>query len=204
MKLYVTPTSPFARMVRIVIMEKRLDRRVEIIRAQTRTPDSPYYSINPSGRVPYLIRDDAVALEESQVICAYLDNLDGSPLFEPPAGDAGWESRRLEALARSLLDGLCVWGRELYRPEDERSPTIIEHERQRRRRMADIWETEIDNPHMRGPLNMAQITLVCALQLERRNPDIRWRPDHPKLAQWIDAIGKRPSIAKTLPPLKRR
>ncbi len=50
MKLYVTPTSPFARMVRIVIMEKRLDRRVEIIRAQTRTPDSPYYSINPFGR----------------------------------------------------------------------------------------------------------------------------------------------------------
>ncbi len=39
MKLYVTPTSPFARMVRIVIMEKSLDRRVEIIRAQTRTPD---------------------------------------------------------------------------------------------------------------------------------------------------------------------
>ncbi len=103
------------------------------------------------------------------MICAYLDNLDGSPLFEPPAEDAGWESRRLEALARSLLDGLCVWGRELYRPADERSPTIIEHERQRSRRMADIWETEIDNPHLRGPLNMAQITLVCALQLERRN-----------------------------------
>ncbi len=204
MKLYVTPTSPFARMVRIVIMEKRLDRRVEIIRAQTRTPDSPYYSINPSGRVPYLIRDDAGALEESQVICAYLDNLDGSPLFEPPSGDKGWESRRLEALARSLLDGLCVWGRELYRPEGERSPRIIEHERQRRRRMADIWETEIDNPHMRGPLNMVQITLVCALQLERRNPDIRLRQDHPKLAHWIDAIGKRPSIAETLPPLKRQ
>ncbi len=104
------------------------------------------------------------------------------------------------ALARILLDGLCVWGRELYRPADERSPTIIEHERQRSRRMADIWETEIDNPRLRGPLNMAQITLVCALQLERRNPDIRWRPGHPKLSQWIDEIGKRPSIAATAPP----
>ncbi len=200
MKLYVTPTSPFARMVRIVILEKDLDRRVEIIGAQTRTPDGAYTSINPSGRVPYLVRDDGVGLEESQVICAYLDNLDGSPVFAHPSGDAGWESRRLEALARSLLDGLCVWGRELYRPADERSPTIIEHERQRSRRMADIWETEIDNPHMRGPLNMAQITLVCALQLERRNPDSRWRPGHPKLSQWIDEIGKRPSVAATAPP----
>lgn len=102
------------------------------------------------------------------MICAYLDDLDGSPVLAHPPGDAGWESRRLEALARSLLDGLCVWGRELYRPADERSPTIIEHERQRSRRMADIWETEIDNPHLRGRLNMAQITLVCALQLEAR------------------------------------
>ena len=69
------------------------------------------------------------------MICAYLDSLDGSPAFAHPPGDAGWESRRLEALARSPLDGLCVWGRELYRPADERSPTIIEHERQRSRQI---------------------------------------------------------------------
>jgi len=189
-------------MVRIVIAEKGLDRRVEIVDAQTRTADSPYYAVNPSGRVPYLVRDDGTGLEESQLICAYLDQLDGSPEFEHPSADAGWESRRLEALARSLLDGLCVWVRELYRPEDERSPTIIEHERQRSRRMLDVWETEIDHPQMRGPLNMAQVTLVCALQLERRNPDLRWRPDHPKLSQWVDAIGRRPSIAATAPPPK--
>jgi len=142
MKLYITPNSPFARMVRIVILEKGLESRIEIIRAQTRTTDSPYYSINASGRVPYLIRDDGIAMEESQLICAYLDHLDGSPVFDHPSGAKGWESRRLEALARSLMDGLCVWVRELNRPEDERSPTIIEHERQRSRRMATLWERE--------------------------------------------------------------
>ena len=79
MKLYITQTSPFARMVRIVILEKRLQGFVQIIPAQTRKTDSAYYAINASGRVPYLIRDDGVALEESQLICAYLDHLDGSP-----------------------------------------------------------------------------------------------------------------------------
>ena len=60
MKLYVTPGSPYARMARIVVLEKNLADRVEIVAAQTRTANSPYYQINPSGRVPYLVRDDGV------------------------------------------------------------------------------------------------------------------------------------------------
>jgi len=200
MKLYVTFTSPYARMVRIVILEKNLEGDVEIIEAQTRKTDSPYYSINPSGRVPFLIRDDGVAVEDSALICAYLDHLDGSPKFNHPTGSAGWESRRLEAMAKSLLDGLCVWGRELARPADERSPTVMEHERQRSRRLIDYWESEIEHPLMNGNLNLPQITMVSALQLERRNPGIQWRPDHPKLTGWVDEIGMRTSIADTLPP----
>ena len=201
MKLYITPTSPFARMAQIVILEKGLGDDVEIVRAETRKTDSPYYAVNASGRVPYLIRKDGVGMEESRLICAYLDHLGGSPAFDEPSGEQRWESRRLEALAGSLLDGLCVWGRELYRPENERSPTVIEHERQRSRRMIDLWESEIEHPLMQGALNMAQITLVCALQLDRRNPEILWRPGHPKLSAWTDRIGERASIATTQPPL---
>jgi glutathione S-transferase len=200
LKLYVTLTSPYARMVRILILEKGLEKRIEAIRAQTRKTNSPYYEISASGRVPCLIRDDGVAMEGSQLICAYLDHLDGSPVFDHPPGDQRWESRRLEVLASSLMDGLSVWGRELYRPEDERSPTIIEHERQRSRRLIDLWESEIEHPLMTSQFNMAQIALVCALQLERRNSDIRWRPGHPKLSLWTDRIAERQSVTETLPP----
>ena len=42
MKLYVTFTSPYARLVRIVVLEKALEDRVEIIAAKTRTADRPY------------------------------------------------------------------------------------------------------------------------------------------------------------------
>ena len=101
------------------------------------------------------------------------------------------------------MDGLCVWGRELNRPEDERSPTTIEHERQRSRRMTDLWESEIDHPLMNGRFSMAQITLICALQLERRNPGIQWRAGHPRLLAWAERLGERASIIETLPPLKR-
>jgi glutathione S-transferase len=187
-------------MARIVVLEKGLQSRVQIIAAQTRLADSPYYRINPSGRVPYLIRDDGVGLEESALICAYLDHLDGHPGFDLPSGKQAWEARRLEALARSLVDGLAVWGREIARPGGERSATVLEHEADRARRMTDLWEAEIDHPLMRGALNMAQITLACGLGMEARNPHLHWRPRHPKLCDWYEPIAARPSFAATAPP----
>jgi glutathione S-transferase len=199
MKLYITPGSPYARIVRIVILEKGLQDRVEVIVAQTRRANSPYYQVSPSGRVPYLVRDDGVGMEESAFICDYLDRLSGSsgPHFRGHSED--WEARRLEALARSMMDGLAVWSRELGRPRDEQSPTVNAHERARSERMADLWEREIGRPWMHGPLDMAQITLGCALGLEARIPDFRWRDGRPKLSAWYERMAARPSFQATVP-----
>ena len=107
---------------------------------------------------------------------------------------------RLEALARSLLDGLSVWGREIVRPANEQSPGIIRHEQDRARRLLDAWEREIAHPLMGGALNLIQLTLACALGLEARNPGFIWRPAHPALAVWFDRIAAVPSLAATAPP----
>ena len=199
MKLYITPGSPYARIARIVVLEKGLTDRVEILAAQTRAADSAYYAVAPSGRVPYLIREDGSALEESSLICAWLDQVDGTPQFDLPPGETGWEARRLEAMARSLMDGAAVWLRELRRPAHERSPDLLAHETDRADRMCDAWEREIAHPWMHGALNMAQITLACALGMEARNPDFRWRKARPALTGWFTHIAARPSFAATLP-----
>lgn len=86
------------------------------------------------------------------------------------------------------------------RPQDERSPTVLRHEADRSKRMADLWEAEIDHSLMRGALNLAQITLACGLGLEARNSYLRWRPGHPKLCDWFDRLAARPSFAATAPP----
>lgn len=200
MKLYITAGSPYARIVRALIIEKGLESRVQIIHAQTREANSPYYRLNPSGRVPYLVRDDGIAMEESALICAYLDHLDDRPAFDPPAsGEPRWQALRLEALARSTIDGLAVWIRELRRPENERSPTIVAHEADRAARMSELWEREIVDPWMQGPINMAQLTLASALAIEERCPDFRWREGHPRLVDWYTRISARPSLSGTRP-----
>jgi glutathione S-transferase len=195
-KLYCTPGSPYARMARIVVLEKGLEAGVEIVMAKTRTAGSPYYTINPSGRVPYLVRDDGVGMEESALICDYLDRLDGKPVLQLE----GLEARRLEALARSFLDGLSVWLRELYRPPHERSPGVLRHEMDRAARLADVWERETGHPLMAGRLNMVQLTLACALGIEMRMPDLDWRRGHPKLGDWYAPLASRASFKATEPP----
>jgi glutathione S-transferase len=66
-------------MARMEVIEKAWRSASEVILAQTRTAGSAYYQINPSGRVPYLVRDDGVGMEESAESAPDLDQLDGSP-----------------------------------------------------------------------------------------------------------------------------
>ena len=102
-----------------------------------------------------------------------------------------------------MMDGIAVWYRELRRPHNERSPTIVQHEADRAERFADLWEREIAHPLMRGPLNLPQITLACAFGLESRLPAFRSHARHPKLSDWLDRIAERPSLAATAPAAQR-
>ena len=200
MQLYISPGSPYARIVRIVVIEKGLSAKVDVISAKTRTTDSPYYQINPSGRVPYLVCDDGLGLEDSGLICSYLDHLEGNPGFAVPADGSGFEARRLEALVRSTLDGLAVLGREKWRPANEQSPKIVRHETDRANRLLNLWEEQINHPMFHGQLNMVQIVFGCTLGFADLIPDFSWRSSHPKLNHWFEAISARQSFVETRPP----
>ena len=74
--------------------------------------------------------------------------------------------------------------------------------RRRALRMANAFDSEMDNPVLTGPLNIAQITLGCALKGPGA-PKLcgqEWRAARPKLAAWAEAIARRPSFAATVPP----
>ena len=200
MKLYVTPTSPYARLASIVRLEKGLADRVELVWTRTRDPADPLLAINPSGRIPFLLLDDGTGYEDTDVIVAYLDNLESPHRFGPPGGEAYWPFRRLHAMARSMLDGVAVWAREIVRPANEQSPGIIEHERRRAGRMADYFEGIIGNPPLTGDLNSVQLILFCVLDLDRRLGDLDWRTGHPGLVHWYARMLDVPSVGGSAPP----
>jgi glutathione S-transferase len=200
MKLYITYGSPYARLARIIIIEKALEDRVEIIEAKTRTPGSPYYQINPSGRVPYLIDDTGVGMEDSQLICAYLDGLDGRPRFHHASRASNWSYLRLEFAARSMCDGIAVWGREMARPENERSPTTLTHESARAQRMADFFDDRVTDSLMQGSPTMAHLILAIAVEMARKRGLGNLTAGRHRLASWMRSISDLPSMQKTVVP----
>src|SRR5262245_34584803 len=200
MQLYVTFTSPYARLARILVLEKGLSDRVAIIEAKTRAVASPYYAINPSGRVPYLIDDAGRGLEDSQLICAYLDALDGAPKFHLTTDSANWSYRRLEAMARSLCDGIAVWVREMHRPQNERSPGVLAHEVARSERLADVFEREVSEADLRGAPKMAHFVLAAALDVALKRGPGDLTLGRPQLAAWQADISELPSLRATALP----
>lgn len=204
MQLFITEFSPYVRMTRILLREKNLQTRVEEIIARTRKKNSPYYEINVSGRVPYLLHSDGgeggLRVVGSRLILEYLDQLDGTSILQSATVNDYWEYGRLEESALVVMDGVSVWSRELKRPANDRSQVVIDHEKVRAARMVASWETEIDNPIMQGPLNYPQLTLACALCMDQWNPYFEWRSRHPKLALWLKPLEARPSFSATVPP----
>jgi glutathione S-transferase len=200
MKLYVTYVSPYARLARILVLEKGLSGRVEILEARTRTVDSPYYRINPSGRVPFLIDEEGVGMEDSQVICAYLDHLDDKPRFHDAMRDSDWAYQRLEATARGFCEGIAVWIREMNRPQNERSHTLFAHEVARAERLADVFEAEVKQPLLREQPRMAHLLLAVGLEVARARGLGDLTKTRPSLAAWLHPICEMPSLRATAPP----
>ncbi|MEM9061550.1 MAG: glutathione S-transferase [Pseudomonadota bacterium] len=199
LKLYTTPTSPYGRIVRVVLRELGQRERFEEIVPITRQPGSPYYDLNPSGRIPYLLLPDGTAFEGSNLICDYIDAIDEAPRLSAPLGGDRWEYLRLEQSALAFMDGLAVWGRELRRPDADRSAEILAHEAARANRCVAYWAAQTDHALVTGNLNRVQIILAVALHLDHRIPAFAWRDRHPGLADWLMPISLRRSFVDTDP-----
>jgi glutathione S-transferase len=70
MTVYGAPLSPFVRKVRLLLAEKGLDYRLEIV-APFKQPDW-FFEISPLGRIPGF-KDGELALADSNVICQYIE-----------------------------------------------------------------------------------------------------------------------------------
>tara|TARA_B100000676_G_C18040263_1_gene824452 strand:+ start:250 stop:861 length:612 start_codon:yes stop_codon:yes gene_type:complete len=203
LNLYLTLTSPYGRIARIVRIQKKLEKLISLEVVKTRLKNSPYYNINPSGRVPAMSLKDGSIIEDSRLICWYMDHLDENPSLHPNSKDICLEHMRLESTARSMLDGTSLIWREIkYRSISERSMKIMEHEYKRAYRLADLFEKEINNPILSGELNMAQIILTCVLhgpQNEYINFD--WQEGRPNLQKWLKNIESLQWAEETQPKL---
>ena len=200
MKLYFSPTSPYARKVMVLLHEAGKTDAVELLPCHPTPLQAPegLPAHNPLGKLPALVRDEGPALFDSRVICAYLDDRLGTGLYPERRV---WETRTLEALGDGILDAALLMTYEgRLRPEDHRWPDWVEGQWSKIARACTNLERQWIS-HLKGPLDMGQIAVGCALgYVDFRHGARDWRGANPQLAEWYQAFAARPSMETTRPP----
>jgi glutathione S-transferase len=202
MRLYHSATSPYVRKVMVLLVETGQHDDVILVPATGHPLDPGTLPLaqNPLGKVPCLERDDGPALYDSRVICRYLDAHAGGGFY--PAPPRLWDTLTLEATADGILDAAILMRYETHvRAADRMSPEWIEAQWQKIARTADAIEARW-MAHLKGPLDMGQIALGCALAYVDFRHDVRgWRTLRPELARWYEAFAARDSMVATAPPV---
>ena len=199
MKLYMSPASPFARKVRVIILELDLGRLVEEIAVNPAASDE-LRRTNPLGKIPALILDDGSTLIDSPVICEYLNEMGGGKFFPGMTiwreVSGRWSALTLQALGDGLADAAVALIYEKRRPEGENSQAFIDKQTAVIARSLDALE----RARFAEKITIGEIAVGCALgYLDFREVMPGWRDTRPNLSAWYEGFAKYPSMAATAP-----
>lgn len=180
----------------MALREGALTARVPEVVTTLRDPAAAVLPHSPVGRVPALVLEDGTTLTETTLVLGWLDRLGSEPAMLPD------DAAGLAAYGRvlGLLDGIAVWNRELRRPVEERSPSVIALEVVRAGRVADALEQAVrDGGYARVDAGFLALATVLGYA-ERRHTVWRWREGRHSLVQWFAEASQRAAFCETLPP----
>lgn len=200
MKLYGSLTSPYARKVRIVLIEKDID--CEFIVERPNVPGGNVSRLNPLGKVPVLMRDDDEVLFDSSMIIEFLDGLGGNPLI--PDGKVRWQVQRWHALGQGILDAVVARLMETRRSEERQDPAVIDRQENKIANALRFADGHYNNGKylVNDTLTVADIALGVALEyIDFRYPH-DWRGLYPRLAHWLEAHAGSHSFKETRHPVE--
>lgn len=204
-KLWCSDGSPFARKVRIVLLEKRLEHELDM-RSGLR-PVETHRNLNPALAVPVL-QDGDLVLFESNLILDYLfktypkvpPDAPHPPLFGGMTREAHhWSDSKTLAVIESLLGAIA--NLKLMRDSGatpERVP-YLGRQRERIESCLDHLEaTATPDGFAPGWFSAMDINLICAVAYGERRA-VMTLGDRPRLQSLITCHATRPSVAATRP-----
>jgi len=201
MQLIASLTSPYARKIRVLLLEKSLP--FALISENPHEANSGVSQYNPLGKVPALVADDGRYWFDSPVIAEYLETLSAGPYFLPSDRLGAVEVKQIEALADGVLDAGILVLLEGRRPAEQQSGAWrARHWGKVECGLAALEATITGRDwFIGGNITLADIAVGCMWAwLDFRFPNTVPKAKYPALTTWGDKILARPSFVQTQPP----
>lgn len=202
MRLYTSTTSPYGRMTRITVAEKADPSACEIVFVDPWARPPEVTENNPLLKVPILVPPGGGPIVDSRVICECLDRDMAGPRLIPEDPGARTEALTLAAIATGGIDaGVVMITPKRVDPEIKSAKLDAYCTRKALGVAAHLGGRVGDSGFLHGDaLSLADIATVCFLGFfDFRFPEVDWRGASPRLAEWRDAMARRPSVAETVP-----
>ena len=196
LKLYDYPDCPYAQKVRVVLAEKELEYEtvlVDLRKQEQRTPE--FLRLNPLGKVPVLVDDDAVICD-STIINEYLDDEYPSTRLMPEDSQGRAQVRWFEDYCDNefipFTTQLLV---QLRKSDAERDAQQVDQIRERLRRGLYLLRDRLDGAEfiVGGEFTLADAAWAPRMLVLGRL-GFEFEPALAPVQAWVDRIRSRPSV----------
>ena len=197
MELYLNATSPYARLARIVLLEKGLAESVTLKWCDPWADDAELLKANPAGRIPALVTEEGTTLSESMLIAVYLEGVSPSKPMIPVASLG--EVLHLAGLGQNLMD--AAFNTVIARKHDgnEVEASVLGQRRSKAmQRLLKQLDDELGEKQRAASIHLGEIAIAVALDyLAFRLPEKNWKAEYPKLQAWHAGMTTRESFQQT-------
>lgn len=196
MELYLNTTSPYARLVRIVLLEKGLSDAVTLKWCDPWADDPALLKANPAGRIPVLITEEGTTLSESMLIAVYLDSAYPEKPVLPPSHLG--EVMHLAGLGQNLMEAAFTTVIARKHNGNEVDNSVLGARRLRAiQRLLEQLNRELGEAPV-GVIHLGEIAVAVALDyLAFRLPEVAWREECQQLQAWHAGVTARASFQET-------
>jgi len=196
MNLYLNQASPYARLIRVLLIETGLDTETELIFVDPWESPDELLIANPASKVPSLTLKDGTRLVENACIGDYLIRHSGQSALSPMSHLDAEKRVQILGLGRAAID--CSFGTAIQQRYVPDSP-LIERWLAALPRIAGALE-ELYAGRLSTDADLADLTVAVAFEyIDFRLPEIRWQGQAPHLAERVGSLGQRTSLETTRP-----
>ena len=200
LKLLSATPSPFARKVRVVLLEKNIPFELKTINPWNMNADIERF--NPLGKIPVLITANNETIYDSKFIIEWIEHNYPDPAVFPTDAKTKFKAQQIQVIADGICEAVILLFFENIRPDPQQSKPWSERQIKKISNGLQALEQQISNDEfcVDNTFGIADISVVSAVDyLSLRFKTYEWRNKFTRISKFVARQSARQSFIETMP-----